>query len=335
MRAVRVKAPGGPEQLELTELSDPNPASHEVLLEVYASALNRADVLQRRGLYPPPAGESDVLGLECAGVVRECGREAGRFSKGSRVMALLGSGGYAELVRVHENLVMPIPEGMSFEAAAAVPEAFLTAYEALFNAAELAPGERVLIHAAGSGVGIAALQIARELGAQAICTLRSENKVARLQALGASHVIVTSTDNFVEVVERETHGRGVDVIVDLVGAAYAGNNQRVLAPGGRWVAIGLLGGAQATLDFAKLVTKRQTLRGIVMRSRPLPEKTAIVRGFVRDLLPWFEAGRLAPVVDSTFLLADVARAHAYMEQNQNFGKIVLTTRAASTAEHGA
>lgn len=335
MRAVRVKAPGGPEQLELTEISDPNPASHEVLLEVHASGVNRADLLQRRGLYPPPPGESDVLGLECAGVVRAAGREAGRFSEGNRVMALLGSGGYAELARAHENLVMPIPNGMSFESAAAIPEAFLTAYEALFNAAELAPGERVLIHAAGSGVGIAALQIARELGAQPLCTLRSEGKAARLQALGAARTIVTSREDFADVVERETQGRGVDVILDLVGAAYAASNQRVLAPGGRWVAVGLLGGTQATLDFARLVTKRQTLRGIVLRSRPLPDKTAIVRGFVRDLLPWFEAGRLMPAVDATFALADVASAHSYMEQNQNFGKIVLTTRADSTAEHRA
>lgn len=327
MRAVRVKAPGGPEQLELVELADPNPASHEVSIDVRASALNRADVLQRRGLYPPPPGESDVLGLECAGVVRDVGREAGRFAPGTRVMALLGSGGYAERVRVHENLVMPVPDGMSFEAAAAVPEAFLTAYEALFNAAELAPGERVLVHAGGSGVGIAALQLARELGAQVFCTLRSDPKVERLRALGAARTIVTSAEDFVDVVERETQGRGVDVIVDLVGAAYAASNQRALAAGGRWVAIGLLGGAQATLDFGKLVMKRQTLRGIVMRSRPLPEKTAIVRGFVRDVLPWFAEGRLSPVVDSTFPLADVARAHEYMEQNKNFGKIVLTTGA--------
>ena len=326
MRAIRVKAAGGPEQLELVELPDPNPAAHEVLIDVHACALNRADLLQRRGLYPPPPGESDVLGLECAGVVRATGREATRFGVGTRVMALLGGGGYAERVRVHENLVLPIPDGMAFTEAAAVPEAFLTAYEALFNAAELAPGERVLIHAAGSGVGIAALQIARELGAQALCTLRSENKAARVKDLGAAHVIVSSAEDFVEVVARETHARGVDVIVDLVGAAYAANNQRALAAGGRWVVIGLLGGAQAQLDLSKLVMQRQTLRGIVMRSRPLPEKTAIVRGFQRDLWPWLAAGRLRPVVDRTFPLAEAARAHAHMEQNQNFGKIVLAIR---------
>lgn len=329
MRAIRVKAAGGPEQLELLELPDPNPAAHEVLIDVHACALNRADLLQRRGLYPPPPGESDVLGLECAGVVRATGREATRFGVGTRVMALLGGGGYAERVRVHENLVLPIPDGMAFTEAAAVPEAFLTAYEALFNAAELAPGERVLIHAAGSGVGIAALQIARELGAQALCTLRSENKAARLKDLGAAHVIVSSAEDFVEVVARETHARGVDVIVDLVGAAYAANNQRALAAGGRWVVIGLLGGAQAQLDLSKLVMQRQTLRGIVMRSRPLPEKTAIVRGFQRDLWPWLAAGRLRPVVDRTFPLAEAARAHAHMEQNQNFGKIVLEVAASA------
>ncbi|MFZ5895616.1 MAG: NAD(P)H-quinone oxidoreductase [Myxococcota bacterium] len=325
MRAIRVKSPGGPESLELVEVADPNPAAHEVLIEVHASALNRADLLQRRGRYPAPPGESDIIGLECAGIVRDIGRETSRFKVGDRVMALLGGGGYAERVRVHENLVLPIPERLDFKQAAAVPEAFLTAYEALFTAAELSPGERVLIHAGASGVGIAALQIARELGAQVFSTLRSDFKREHLQALGA-HVISSTNEDFVEVIERETRARGVDVIVDLVGATYAANNQRALAAGGRWIVVGLLGGAQAAVDLSKLLMKRQTLRGIVMRSRPLPEKTAIVRGFLRDLWPWLDAGRLTPVIDRTFALGDAALAHAYMESNKNVGKIILSVK---------
>ncbi|MGC4091300.1 MAG: NAD(P)H-quinone oxidoreductase [Polyangiaceae bacterium] len=326
MRAIRVKAAGGPDMLELCELPEPNPASHEVLIEVHASALNRADLLQRRGLYPPPPGESELLGLECAGIVRAVGRETSRFQVGARVMALLGGGGYAEAVRVHENLVMPIPERLSFQAAAAVPEAFLTAYEALFAAAELAPGERALIHAAGSGVGLAALQVARELGAEVSCTVRSPAKAERLKTLGAARVVCTGSDDFAAVVERESGGRGVDVIVDLVGAAYAAQNQRILAPAGRWVVVGLLGGAKASIDFGSLLMKRQTLRGIVMRSRPLPEKTAIVRGFLNDLWHWLDAGRLEPVVDRVFPLAEAAAAHAHLEANASFGKVVLSVR---------
>jgi putative PIG3 family NAD(P)H quinone oxidoreductase len=326
MRAIRVKSPGGPEALELVELADPHPASHEISIDVHASALNRADLLQRRGLYPPPPGESDVLGLECAGVVREVGKETTRFQPGARVMALLGSGGYAERVRVHENLVLPIPEQLSFEQAAAVPEAFLTAYEALFAAAELAPGESVLIHAGASGVGIAALEVARELGARVFSTLRSATKRDKLARLGAERVIVVGDEDFAEVVEQQTRGRGVDVVLDLVGGAYAPQNQRALSAGGRWVVVGLLGGARASLDLSQLLMKRQTLRGIVMRSRPLPEKTAIVRGFLRDLWPWLEAGRLTPLVDRTFALGDAALAHAYMETNESFGKIVLRVR---------
>jgi putative PIG3 family NAD(P)H quinone oxidoreductase len=326
MRAVVAKSVGGPEVLQLVELAEPHPASHEVLIEVHASALNRADLLQRRGLYPAPPGESEVLGLECAGIVREVGREVQGPKPGDRVMALLGGGGYAELVRVHENLTLPIPERLSFEQAAAVPEAFLTSYEALLRTAELAPGERVLIHAGASGVGSAAVQIAREVGAQVYATSKSPAKLQKLRELGVHRAIDYASEDFAEVVERESHGHGVSVIVDLVGAAYAEQNQRALGAGGRWIVVGLLGGAQAKIDFARLLMQRQHLAGIVMRSRPLPEKTAIVRGFLRDLWPWLDAGRLEPICDCVFDLADAAQAHRHMEENQNVGKIVLRVR---------
>jgi len=322
MRAIFVKTPGGPEQLELRDTPDPTPSAHEVLIEVRATALNRADLLQRRGLYPPPPGDSEILGLECSGVVTLIGRDVSGVRVGDEVMALLGSGGYAERVCVHERLVLPIPECLSFETAAAVPEAFLTAHEALITAAELAPGERVLIHAAASGVGSAAVQIARELGAQVIATARGASKLAALARLGVHRAIDASSGSFAEDVKRVAP-EGVDVVLDFVGAPYAEQNQAVLGVGGRWVVVGLLGGTRASVDLGTLLRKRQTLAGIVMRTRPLPEKAAIVRAFRRDLWPWVADGRIAPIVDTVFALAEAARAHERMETNANIGKIVL------------
>jgi putative PIG3 family NAD(P)H quinone oxidoreductase len=326
MQAIVVLAPGGPEQLSFTAQPDPSPSAHEVLIEVHATALNRADLLQRRGLYPPPAGESEILGLECAGVITAVGREVSPARLGERVMALLPGGGYAELARVHENLLLPMPEAWSFEQAAAVPEAFLTSYEALLRSANLGPGERVLIHAGASGVGSAALQIAREVGAFVFATAKGASKLQLLLELGAERAIDYELEDFAEVVTQASRGAGVDVIVDLVGATYAERNQSVLAHGGRWVVVGLLGGAKANIDLGRLLMRRQTLTGIVMRSRPLAEKTNIVRGFRRDLLPWLGEGRLVPVIDRVFDLRDAALAHEHMEANRNLGKIVLRVR---------
>jgi putative PIG3 family NAD(P)H quinone oxidoreductase len=326
MQAIVVRAPGGPEELRLEEVADPEPSSHQVLIEVHASGVNRADVLQRRGLYPPPPGESSVLGLEFAGVVSRVGREVNAVQPGDRVMALLGSGGYAERVCVHERLVLPVPEGFSFEQAAAVPEAFLTAHEALLRVAELAPGERVLIHAGASGVGSAAVQIAREVGAFVLATTRGPSKLELLHKLGVHRPIDSLAEDFSEVTQAESRGVGADVIVDLVGAAYAERNQAALAVGGRWVVVGLLGGSRASIDFARLLTRRQTLRGIVMRSRPLPEKAAIVSSFRRDLWPWLVEGRLQPLLDRVYSLTDARAAHERLETNLSQGKIVLRVR---------
>ncbi len=324
MKAVLVSAPGGVEALTLGEAPDPVPSAHQVLVEVHAAGVNRADLLQRRGLYPAPAGESSILGLECAGVVRQVGREARRFAVGDRVMALIAGGGYAELVAVDERLLLPIPERLSFSEAAAVPEAFLTAYEALLRTAELAPGERVLIHAAASGVGSAALQLAREVGAYCFVTTRSAQKLTKLRELGAEYGIDTSERDFAEVIAAETQGNGVNVILDLVGGAYAEKNQLSLAAGGRWIVVGLVAGSSAKLDLARLLRQRQTISGIVMRTRPLAEKAAIVRGFAQDLMGWLRDGRLQPLLDCALPLAEVARAHERMERNENIGKIVLT-----------
>lgn len=326
MKAIFGRSSQAKQALAIEEVPEPHVGAHQVLIEVHASALNRADLLQRRGLYPPPPGESEILGLECAGYVRRVGREVTRYRVGDRVMALLGSGGYAEYVAVHEQLALPVPESLTLEQAAAVPEAFLTAYEALLRTAELSPGERVLIHAGASGVGSAAVQIAREVGGYVYATARGERKLGKLRELGVHRPIDYEQQDFAQIIQQETHGAGVDVIIDLVGSAYVEQHQAVLANGGRWIVVGLLGGASAKLDLGRLLTKRHTLRGIVMRSRSLPEKSAIVAGFLRDLWPWLNSERLAPQIDSVFPLAEAEAAHARMTENQNVGKILLKVR---------
>lgn len=326
MLAVVTRQPGGPEGLELSTVPDPTPNSHQVLIEVHATALNRADLLQRRGLHPPPPGESEILGLECAGVVRRTGSDAHGFAPGDRVMALLGGGGYAEQVVVHERLVAKIPDCLSFEAAAAVPEAFLTAQQALLEVGALGPGERVLIHAGASGVGSAAIQLARELGAFVFATARDDAKLALLRKLGVERPLDGTREDFADRILNETREQGVDLIVDLVGGSYADRNHAALATGGRWVLVGLLGGNRASLDLGRLLARRQTLAGIVLRSRTLADKAALMQAFRRQLLPWFEDGRLCPVIDSVYALSEVRQAHARMEANANLGKIVLKVR---------
>ncbi|HET9959754.1 MAG TPA: NAD(P)H-quinone oxidoreductase [Polyangiaceae bacterium] len=313
------------EPLELRTVAEPKLGPHSVLIEVHAAGINRADLLQRRGLYPPPPGESEILGLECSGVVRSVGREVQSVREGERVMALLAGGAYAELVAVHESLVLPVPARLPLSAAAAVPEAFLTAYEALFRQADLKPGERVLIHAGASGVGSAAIQIARELGAFVFATTRGE-KLERLETLGAERPIDYQTEDFAKVIEEVSRGNGVDVILDLIGGAYAERNQACLARGGRWISVGLLGGARANIDLGLLLRRCQTLRGMVMRSRPLPEKSAIVQGFRRELWSWLESARIEPIVDRIVPWQEAESAHERMEQNLNVGKIVLAVR---------
>ncbi len=327
MRAIVCERSGPPEVLRISEVADPTPGEREVLIEVHASALNRADLLQRRGLYPAPPGASEILGLECAGVVRACGPGTSAAKVGDRVMALLPGGGYAELVAVHEQLTLPIPDALDFAHAAAVPEAFLTAQEALLGVGELRAGESVLVHSAAGGVGSAAVQLARELGADVIATAGNAEKCALVLALGAKHCIEYHSEDFARRVLELTAQRGVDVIVDFVGAAYADAHGRCLAAGGRQVIVGLLGGAKATVDFGKLLAKRQSIKGMVMRTRPLDEKIAIVERFRREWLPRLAAGQLRPIVDSVLPLAEARAAHERMEQNLNLGKIVLEVRA--------
>jgi putative PIG3 family NAD(P)H quinone oxidoreductase len=327
VKAVVVSAPGGPDKLELVELPDPTPGTSEIAIDIHASALNRADLLQRRGLYPPPPGTTEILGLECAGVVSALGPGCtGALAVGERVMALLAGGGYAERVVVPEALAMRVPPALRFEQAAAIPEAFLTAREAMLVSGGLLAGESVLIHAAAGGVGSAAVQMARALGARVFATAGGSSKCDWVRQLGADVVIDHKSQDFAEVIGAETAGHGVDVILDFIGAAYAEKHAACLAVRGRHVLIGVLGGAQASINFGRLLHKRQSLIGIVMRSRSVQEKIELTRAFARSHLPLFDDGRLKPLLDSVFELKDVARAHEHMEQNQNLGKIVLRTR---------
>lgn len=324
MRAIVIREPGGPEVLSLEEVPEPWLGEGQVAIDVRATALNRADLLQRRGLYPPPRGESEIPGLECAGVIAAHGPGASGPPLGSRVMALLPGGGYAERVVVPERMALPIPEGLSFEQAAAIPEAFLTAQEALFTLGRVAPGDAVLVHAAAGGVGSAAVQLAHEHGARVIATAGSDEKLERVRALGADVAVNYKTADFAEAVRSATNGRGADVVLDFVGGAYWEKHASCLAVGGRVVVIGVLGGPMAEVNLAQLLMRRYQILGLVMRSRPVADKIAISQTFARNWLPRFATGKLAPVVDCVLPLAEARRAHERMEENANVGKIVLT-----------
>jgi putative PIG3 family NAD(P)H quinone oxidoreductase len=286
-----------------------------VLVDVAASALNRADLLQAAGKYPPPPGESDVLGLECAGVERATGR---------RVMALVASGGMAEVAAIDSRLLMEIPENLSLEAAAAIPEAWLTGYINLFGEAGLSAGERVLIHAGGSGVGTAAIQLAKRAGCRVLVTARTSSKLGACRELGADVAIDTSSGTFAEAVAEATDGEGVSVILDPLGGGDAvEQNVRSLAHGGRLVVIGLMSGASAKLHLPILLGKRARIIASTLRSRPVAEKAAWLRRFERDVLPGFTDGRFRPIIDSTYPLERIREAFLRMQENRNVGKIVV------------
>jgi len=315
---------GGVEVLSLGERPDPAPGPGDLLLRVRATAVNRADLLQRRGRYPPPEGAPDILGLEAAGEVVAAGPGAGGWRPGDRAMALLAGGGYAEFVAVPAGLAMPLPPNLSFEEGAAVPEAFVTAYRALFDLGEVAPGHTVLVHAAGSGVGTAAVQLAREAGARVLATAGTPEKVQLALRLGAHAAWNRREGPFAPWAARETGGRGADLVLDFVGAPYLEQNIASLALDGRLVIIGLLGGAKAqALDLGTILFRRLRLIGTSLRALPLERKADLVRRFAAFALPRLAAGALAPVVDSVFDWREAAAAHERMENNANAGKIVL------------
>lgn len=324
MKAIVVDGDGkAADSLRIAEVADPVAGDEEVLLRVHATALNRADIMQRMGGYPAQHGASEILGLELAGEVIEVGSRVRSLAAGDRVYGLSGGGGYAELATLHESLAMPIPEGLSWHEAASIPEVFFTANTAVRTLGETQPGERLLVHAGGSGVGIAAIQIGRLIGAEVWTTAGSAEKCERAAELGAQTTINYREESFGDVVQERTGGRGVDVILDVIGRDYWDANLRSLATAGRLVLVGLMGGAVAETNLGQLMTKRLRVFGTVMRSRPLLDRAAITRDYQEHLEPAIVAGQMRPVIDSVFPLREAAAAHQYMAENRNFGKILL------------
>jgi NADPH:quinone reductase len=324
MRTIVISQFGGPEVLTLVERARPEPSRHEVRVRVRAAGVNRADILQRLGRYPAPSdAPSDVLGLEFAGEVEATGPSATAWNVGDRVFGLVGGGAYAEALVTHERLLAAIPVGMSFTDAAATPEAFITAYDAMTVQAKLALGEHVLIHAAGSGVGTAAIQLARLSGARSIGTARDASKLERARALGLDQGITVSGASFASEVTRLTDGRGVNVVLELVGGDYLREDLACVAYEGRILLVGLMAGASVTLDLAALLRQRVLLRGTVLRSRPLEQRIEAMQGFSRHIVPLLAGGALRPIVDRVLSLADAAAAHACVQENKSFGKVIL------------
>jgi putative PIG3 family NAD(P)H quinone oxidoreductase len=326
VKAVVFGGKGGPEVVEVREVPEPTPQRGEVLVRVRAAAMNRADLLQRRGLYPPPPGtREDIPGLELAGEVVRAGEGVAAWKPGDRVMAVASGEAQAELALVHERMLLRIPEGMSFEDAGTLPEAGITSHDAMFTLGNLRPGWTVLVHAVGSGVSTAAVQIARAAGATVVGTSRTADKLERARALGMDHGILVSREEprFADEVRRLTGRRGAPLILDFVGGAYAAENLAALAPGGRVVVIGTMGGPKAALDLGLLMRARGSLVGTVLRPRPLDEKIRATQDFGRDVLPLLAAGRVRPVLDSALPMARAREAHERMERNESFGKLVL------------
>ncbi len=324
MRAIVVDPPGKTaDSLRLEEVPDPQPSDEEVLIRVHATALNRADILQRMGNYPAQHGASDILGLELAGEVIEAGSQVRGLSVGDRVYGLSGGGGYAELATLHRSLAMPIPDDLTYHEAASIPEVFFTANTAVRTLGQTLPGERLLVHAGGSGVGIAAIQIGRLIGAEVWITAGSDEKCERARELGADLTINYREQDFSEVAQEQTGGRGLDVVLDVIGRDYWEANLRSLGQAGRLVLVGLMGGAVAETNLGVIMSKRLQIFGTVMRARPLIDRASITRDYQTHLEPAIVSGEMRPIIDSVFPLSQAAAAHQYMADNRNFGKIVL------------
>ena len=324
MQAVVLESHGGPEVLTLREVPDPVPGPEEVLVEVVATALNRADLLQRMGLYPDPApsSEHEIPGMEFAGRVVEVGPRCRSARVGDEVMGIVSGGAYAERLATHERQVLPIPSSVALADAAAIPEVWITAWDALVRQGGLRPGGVALVHAGASGVGTAAIQIARATGAAVVVTT-STGKVAACEGLGADLVVDYTSEDFVAAVRTFTDGRGADVVLDVVGGDYLDRNVDASATGGRIIQVGVMGAGQSTFALGKLLPKRLSITGTVLRPRPLEEKIAVTQQFGREVLAWFDRGQARPVIDSRFPLVRIAGAHEHMAADANVGKIVI------------
>ncbi|NES29865.1 zinc-binding dehydrogenase [Micromonospora terminaliae] len=322
MHAITIPKPGGPEALVWAVVPDPEPGPGEVLVEVCSSAVNRADLLQRQGNYPPPPGAPAYPGLECAGVVAAVGPEVTGWSVGDEVCALLAGGGYAERVAVPAGQLLPVPAGVDLVDAAALPEVACTVWSNVVQLARLAEGETLLVHGGGSGIGTFAVQLGVALGATVVVTARAA-KHERLRELGAAHTIDYAEQDFVEELRRVTDGRGADVILDIMGAAYLPGNVAALATGGRLVVIGMQGGRKGELDLGMLLAKRASVHATALRSRPLAEKAEIVRGVREQVWPLVESGKVRPVVHARAKMAEAADAHRLVETSDHVGKVLL------------
>ena len=328
MTVIAIAGKGGPEVLTAEQRPVPLPGAGQVLIKVEAAGVNRPDVLQRKGLYPAPKGHSELPGLEVAGTIAALGEGASRFKIGDRVMALLNGGGYAEYALAEEPATLAVPKGVSMVEAAAIPETFFTVWHNVFERGGLKSGEWFLVHGGSSGIGVTAIQLAAALGAKVITTAGSAKKCEACVALGAERAVDYTQEDFTEVVKAETQGRGVDVILDMVGGDYVDRNIRSLADDGRLVNIGYQSGSKVTVDMMRVMLKRLTLTGSTLRIRPTEIKGAIARGVETHALPLVESGKVRMIVDSTFPLSKAAEAHARMETSQHIGKIVLTVAGA-------
>jgi NADPH2:quinone reductase len=324
MTAIGIRAPGGPEVLASEERPVPQPGSGEILVKVAAAGVNRPDVMQRKGLYPPPPGASDIPGLEIAGHVAAVGPDAKRWKPGDAVMALVSGGGYAQYCIAHESHALPVPPGHSLVDAGAIPETFFTVWHNVFERGGLKPGETLLVHGGSSGIGTTAIQLAKAFGARVITTAGSAEKCDACRKLGADLAIDYRTEDFVALTKSATEGRGADVILDMVGGDYIERNYEAAGVDARIVQIGFQGSPKATVNFTRLMLKRLHHTGSTLRSRSTQDKAAIARGIEQQVLPLLAAGRVKAVIDSTFPLARASKAHARMESSAHIGKIVLT-----------
>ena len=332
MAAISIREPGPPDVLQSVSLDVPEPADGEVLIRVAAAGVNRPDCLQRKGLYPPPAGASPLPGLEVAGTVVATGPGVDAPQVGDKVCALLAGGGYADYCTAPAVQCLPVPAGLSMLEAACIPETFFTVWTNVFGLGRLQPGESLLVHGGASGIGTTAIQLAAAMGSEVYATAGSADKVLLCQKLGARQAINYNDENFLETLETATGHRGVDVILDIVGGNYLEQNIKLLAPGGRLVVIGILGGAKGTLNLGLVLSKHLTVTGSTLRSRSPVEKGEIAAGLRQVVWPLLESGQVKPVVQKSFPLADARLAHALLEANEAAGKLVLVVDADAAAE---
>jgi NADPH:quinone reductase len=324
MTVIEIAAPGGPEQLKPNKRPVPQPGDQEVLVRVAAAGVNRPDVMQRQGRYPPPPGASDLPGLEVAGEIAALGSNVSGLSVGDKVTALLAGGGYAEYAIAAAPLCLPVPSGISMVEAAAIPETFFTVWTNLFDRGRCKAGDTVLIHGGTSGIGTTAIQLAAAWGARVFATAGSDDKARACERLGAARGINYRTEDFVEVIRAATGGAGVDVTLDMVAGSYVARNLEIAALEGRVVTISLLGGSRAEVNMGMILTKRLTLTGSTLRSRTVAQKAEVAEAVRKNIWPLLAAGRVRPVIHATFPLAEAAAAHRLMETSNHIGKIVLT-----------